>query len=160
MADIVVDGTVKVSWVPTIADISAPTVAEIGAGIQMELTLTRDGLMGFKAETAGVDNTNLASKFDTNLAGMASFSGTGFRLKKQTGTDTIYDTLTRNTAGHVLIRRSVAATTAFAAADEVQVYPAICGEVSWMEAEKNTTDRYEIPLFMSSEPDLRAVVAA
>lgn len=160
MADIVVDGTVKVWWVPTIANIAAPTVAELAAGISLETTLTRDGLMGFKAETAPVDNTSLASKFDTSLAGMASFSGTGLRLKKQTPTDTIYDTLTRNTQGNLVIRRSIDVATAAAASQALQVYPSICGEVSWLEAEKNTTDRYEVPLFLSAEPKLRAVLAA
>ncbi|MEV0646102.1 hypothetical protein AB0I28_12630 [Phytomonospora sp. NPDC050363] len=160
MSDIVVDGTVKVWWVPTIANIAAPTLDELAAGIPLETILTRDGLMGFKAETAAVDNTSLASKFDTALAGMASFSGTGLRLKKQTGGDTPYATLTRNTEGNLVIRRSIDVATAAIAAQEVQVYPSICGETSWMEAEKNTTDRYEVPLFMASEPELRAVLAA
>lgn len=161
MADIVVDGTVKCSWLTTIADISAPTVAELNAGISLETTLMRDGgLSGFKAETADVENTKVAGTFDTVLPGMASFSNTMLRFAKQSGTDTIYDTLTRGTAGYVVIRRSIPRTTAWTAGQEVQVFPATCGQTSWMDAEKNTLDRYEIPTKLSDEPDLRATVAA
>lgn len=161
MADIVVDGTVKCSWVTTIADISAPTVAELTAGIMLEETLMRDGgLSGFKAETADVENTKVAGTFETNLPGMASFSNTMLRFAKQDGTDTIYDTLTRNTSGYVVIRRSIDRTTAWTAGQEVQVFPVRCGQTSWMEAEKNTVDRYEIPVKIHTEPDIRATVAA
>lgn len=159
MADIVVDGTVKVSWVPTIANIAAPTTTELNAGIVLENTVTRDGLMGFKAETADVSTTPLSGTFETVMPGMASFSNTGLRVKKQATGDTIYTTLTRNTAGYLVIRRSLTATTAWTSSQEVQVYPATCGEVSWLEPEANTTDRYEIPIKLSGQPNLRAVIA-
>jgi hypothetical protein len=32
-ADMLLDGNVKVSWVPTIANIAAPTAAELTAGV-------------------------------------------------------------------------------------------------------------------------------
>jgi len=160
MADIIVDGTVKVAFVPTVTVLAAPTVAELTAGDDIDTFITADGLIGYEPETAEVDTTALSSTFDTKRAGRASFSGTMLRIKKQTGTDTTYDTLVRSTEGYIVIRRYVAASTAWAAADKVSVYPIQCGETKELAPEANTTARYEVPTMITLEPELRAVVAA
>jgi hypothetical protein len=159
VADIAADGKTRVYWVTTIANIAAPTVAELNAGIALQSTLTADGLNGFNPDTADVDTSALDSTFNTTVNGRTSFSNTMLRLKKQSGTDTIFTTLTRDTAGYVVIRRSIASTTAFASAQGVEVYPALCGEVSRMDPAPNTVERYEIPLKITSTPNLRAAVA-
>lgn len=160
MADIPVDGKTRVAYVPTIANKSAPTVAELNAGILLQSTMTADGLVGFEATTADVDTTSLASEFDTVTVGRDSFSNTMLRLKKQTGTDTIFDTLTKGTSGYVVIRRYVAQATAWAADQKVNVYPIICGRERELPPEANTVARYEVPTKINDEPVLRAVVAA
>ncbi len=159
MPDISSDGRTRVAWVPTIANIAAPTTTELNAGMLLQSTLTADGLAGFNPETADVDTSSLASTFNTAVNGRTSFSGTMLRLKKQSGTDTIFSTLTRDTAGYVVIRRSIAEGTAWASAQAVEVYPALCGEVSRMNPEPNTVERYEIPIKITSTPNLRAAVA-
>ncbi len=159
MPDISSDGRTRVAWVPTIANIAAPTTTELNAGMLLQTTLTADGLNGFNPETADVDTSSLASTFNTSVNGRTSFSGTMLRLKKQSGTDTIFTTLTRDTAGYVVIRRSIAEGTAWASAQAVEVYPALCGEVSRMNPEPNTVERYEIPIKITSTPNLRAAVA-
>ncbi len=159
MPDITSDGKTRVAWVPTIANIQAPTTTELNAGMLLQSTLTADGLVGFAPETADVDTSALDSTFNTTVNGRTSFSGTMFRLKKQSGTDTIFTTLTRDTAGFVVIRRSIAASTAWASTQAVEVYPALCGEVARMDPEANTVERYQIPLKITSSPALRAAVA-
>lgn len=159
MPDISADGKTRVSWVPTIANIAAPTTTELNAGMLLQSTLTADGLMGLNPETADVDTSSLASTFNTAVNGRTSFSNTGLRLKKQSGTDTIFTTLVRDTAGYLVVRRSLAESTAWASAQAVEVYPALCGEVSRMNPEPNSVERYEIPLKITSTPNLRAAVA-
>lgn len=159
MADITADGKTRVSWVPTIANIAAPTTTELNAGMLLHSTLTADGLAGFRPETADVDTSSLDSTFSTMVNGRTSFSGTMLRLKKQSGTDTIFDTLVRDTAGYVVIRRSTTASTAWASSQKVEVYPALCGEVARMDPEPNTVERYEVPIKITSAPNLRAAVA-
>lgn len=159
MGDIIVDGTVKVAYVPTIASLAAPTTVEILAGDDIDMFITADGLIGFEPETAEVDTTALSSTFDTKRAGRASFSGTMLRIKKQTGTDTTYTTLVRGVEGYIVIRRYVAATTTWTAADKVSVYPIQCGETKDLAPEANTTARYEVPTMITLKPELRAVVA-
>lgn len=159
MADITADGKTRVYWVTSIANINAPTTTELNAGIALQSTMTADGLNGFQPATADVDTSSLDSTFSTMVNGRTSFSNTALRLKKQSGTDTIFTTLTRDTAGYVVIRRSLAATTAWASSQAVEVYPALCGEVSRMDPEPNTVERYEIPIKITSSPALRAAVA-
>jgi hypothetical protein len=159
MADITADGKTRVYWVTTIANINAPTTTELNAGIALQSTLTADGLNGFQPDTADVDTSSLDSTFNTVVNGRTSFSNTSLRLKKQSGTDTIFTTLVRDTAGYVVIRRSVASTTAWTTAQGVEVYPALCAEVARMDPEPNTVERYEIGVKITSSPALRAAVA-
>lgn len=159
MADIPVDGTTKVAWVETIANRAAPTAAELNAGIDLTDFITADGLIGYAAETAEIDNSSLASTFDTKLPGRASYSGSMFRLKKQTGVDAVYDTLIRNAIGNVVVRRYVDQGPAFAAGDELQVYPTQCGEIQHIDPEANTVGRYEVPTMVTTEPEMRALAA-
>lgn len=159
MADIVVDGKTRCAYVPTIANIAAPTTTELNAGILLQSTLTASGLAGFQPETATVDTSSMASTFNTAVNGKTSFSGVRLQLKKQTGTDTIYDTLVRGTTGYIVVRRSITESTAWASAQKVSVYPIEAGEVVHMDPEENTVERYEVPLTITSAPSLRAAVA-
>lgn len=159
MPDITADGKTRVYWVTTIANINAPTTTELNAGIALQATLTADGLTGLQPDTADVDTSSLASTFNTTVNGRSSFSNTRLRLKKQSGTDTIFTTLVRDTAGYLVLRRSVAESTAWTAAQGAEVYPALCGEVARMDPEPNSVERYEIPLKITASPALRAVVA-
>ena len=160
MADSLSDGRIRVSWVPAIANINAPTVAELNAGTLVSPVMAPDGLSGFEPDTADVDTSAIDSTFGTVVKGRSSFSGTMFRLKKQSGTDTIYNLLVRDLAGYTVIRRDVTGSTGWAAAQTVEVYPSVLGEVRNLAPEANSVHRYEIPVGVSSTPALRAVVAA
>jgi hypothetical protein len=159
MADITADGKTRVLWVTAIANIQLVTTTELGLGIALNSTITADGLIGFRPDTADVDTSALDSTFNTMVNGRTSFSGTMLRLKKQSGTDTIFTTLTRDTAGFVVIRRSLAVATAFATGQGLEVYPALCGEVARVDVEPNSLERYEIPIKITASPALRAAVA-
>jgi hypothetical protein len=159
LADVPNDGKTRVAFVAAISNTSAPTVAELNAGILLQSTITSDGLVGFEAETADVPTTSLASEFDTLTVGRDSFSGTMLRLKKQDGTDTVYNTLVKGTAGYIVIRRYLAQSTSWAAGQKVNVYPVICGRERELAPEANTVARYEVPTKINAEPVLRATVA-
>jgi len=159
MADIVGDGFIRVYAVPTIASLAAPTVAELNAGIKLQSLITADGLIGFRPETADVDTSALDAVFNTALPGRASFSGMMLRLKKQDGTDTVYNTLVKGYRFFTVIRRSVAEGTAWTIGDKAQVHPVACGETAWVDPEPNVLERYEVPLKPYLSPNLRAVVA-
>ncbi len=160
MPTIITDGRTKVWHVPTIANIAAPTTSELNAGTSLECTMTPDGLIGFEPETADVDTSALCSTFGTNTAGRASFSSTMLRLMKAAATgDTIYDLLVRDLAGYIVIRRDTLSTTAWASTQKVEVYPVVYGEVRNLAPEANAVHKYEVPVKISTQPNLRAAVA-
>lgn len=160
MADVFADGNTCVTFTSAIANIALPTAAELNAGIRLQSFLTADGLNGFEATTAEVDTTSLASTFDTKNLGRDSFSNTMLRLKKQTyGSDTPFATLTRGTAGFIAIRRGIVETTAYASGQAMEVYPMICGQTKFLAPTANSIQKYEVPVPITSAPNLRAAVA-
>jgi len=161
VADIIVDGKTAVWLVDSISDISAPTLTELNAGTDITAQLTADGLIGFAADTSAVDTTSMANTFNTSKPGRASFSGMALRLKRQSGTDTVYDTYVKDFTTNVVVRRDGSAyDDAWASSDVVEVYPVTCGRVKPLDPEPDSVQRFEIPLFASAEPNLRAVATS
>lgn len=162
MADIVIDGKVRVAYVPAIANIAAPTTAELNAGTLLTPFLIPTGLEGFEPSQAEVDNTSLASDFDTKLPGRLSHSGTGLVFKKQDGTDTIFNLLAPDTNGFIVIRTNgVPQATAWVAAQSpLRVYPGRAGTSYPVGlGEANSLERFRVPWFISATPNFRAVAA-
>lgn len=160
MADQLADGFTRVAYVPTIASLTAPTVAELNAGILLQSLITPDGLIGFEPDTADVPTGSLASVFSTVDIGRDSFSGTMLRLKRQTTGDTAFTTLgTRGTTGNIVIRRSILEGTAWASAQGIEVYPIKTGRRRRLAPEENSVEKYEIPCKIYLAPELAASVA-
>lgn len=163
MADVINDGMTRVIWVPGaagIANINAPTVAEIGAGLHITEQITEDGLEGWEADQARVNNNSLASTTDTERMGRDKLANPLLRLKTQLPTDTMRSTVLKGVFGHIVIRRRAAYATAVAASDKVQVVPVEAGRRKDLKPEGNTMDRYEIPFANHIPPAYDAVVAA
>lgn len=155
VADILSDGNTRVAYVASISNQAAPTVTELNAGILLQAVLTADGLEGFEPSTSDVDNTALNSTFDTVTIGRDQYSGTMLRFKKQTGTDTAYNTLFRGVTGFIVIRRYQTESTAWASAQtNVSVYPIICGQRRDLKPEGNTLARWEVDTKINSAPSL------
>jgi hypothetical protein len=153
------DGRTRVYSVPSIANIAAPTVAELNAGTDLSGLITPDGLVGFEPDTADVDNSKLNSTFDTKTAGRASFSGTQLRLVKQQGTDSVYNTFIYGYTTNIVIRRDLPAATAWATSQAVETYPVQCGEIRNLTPEPNSVHKYEVMTKVTSQPSLRATTA-
>lgn len=159
MPDSNTDGRIRIYSVPAIANISAPTVAELNAGVQLDGLITPDGLVGFEPDTGDVDNSKINSTFTTTTAGRASFSGTLLRLIKQTGTDVVYNTLVEYYETNIVIRRDTPSGTAWTVGDKVETYPVQCGFVRNLAPEANAVHKYEVPTKITRQPALRGTVA-
>lgn len=161
MADIIVDGMTRVAFVPTIAVVGSPTVAELNAGTLLHDNLTAGGLEGFEASPAEVDNTSFGSRFDTKLPGTSGYSGSRLILKKKTGSDTVHTTLTTfGTSGYIAVRDGVDKDAAWAAAQPVNLYPIMTGDWDYMARERNSVLRYWVATPITEEPTKPATVAA
>jgi hypothetical protein len=159
MADSLADGRTRIYSVPTIANIAAPTVAELNAGVDLSSLITPDGLMGFQADTAEVDTSAINSTYGTKLPGRISLSGTGLRLKKQVGVDTVYTTFIYGFATNIVIRRDITSGTAWASAQAIEVYPGVFGGRKDLDPAPNELHRWEAPFFVSPQPNQSAAVA-
>jgi hypothetical protein len=161
MSDIVIDGQVKVAFVPTITNLSAPTVAQLNAGTDLGPFIAPGGMEGWEASTDEVDTSAIDSTFNTKRPGRTSYSGTALVLKKQSGTDTVFDALkVKLTNGFLVVRRGVPKATAWASTQKVEVYPVSTGQWTPLPVEANTVYRYRVPMPVVAEPVLEATVAA
>ncbi len=159
MADFVNDGFTRVDYVPAISNTSAPTTAELNLGTALTAKIMAEGLVGFESSTAAVPNDSLASRVDTEVAGRESYSGSAIRFKKQASGDTIYNLLVRDLTGYIVVRRDVAVATAWTATQKVEVFPIVLGQTKRSAPTKNALSMYEVPVFISDDPVLRATVA-
>jgi hypothetical protein len=126
MADLLLDGNVKASWVPTISNIAAPTAVELTAGTALEQRLTPDGL-DISFDTDMIDNSALGSTYSTELVGRSKVSIT-LKYKAATGaSDPVATALVYAANGYLVVRRGTSAATAFAASQKVEVYPVQIG---------------------------------
>jgi hypothetical protein len=160
MSDLISDGMTTVWWVPTIANIHAPTAAEIAAGSEWTSRFTPDGLKS-DPTTADVDTSSLASTQDTTEAGRRSWD-VEMTLKRGTlGTadDAHYRTLTYKTYGNWVVRRGVAYGTSIAAGQQVEVYPVVCGERINVAPAANEVMKATYPCKLTSDADTNATVA-
>jgi hypothetical protein len=116
-------------------------------------------LAGFESTTNWVNNSALGSTFDTQLPGTVSYGDMSLEFKWQAGTDTLFNLLIFGYQTNLVIRRRVLRATAIAASQQVEVYPITCGQYTPTAYERNSLARFKVPVGLSSEPNLRAVVA-
>lgn len=124
------DGNVKIAWVPTIADPTAPTAAELVASgvVDISCYLTADGW------TPGGSQATVT---DDRLCDVQTYAQPGrttrtlaLRYIENPGSSTnnkAVTTLIAGTAGYFVERRGLAFDTAFAATQKVTVWPVKMG---------------------------------
>jgi hypothetical protein len=160
MSDVIGDGKIRIAWATTIADISAPTVPELQAALDVTTRVTPDGL-SIPVETADVDNSNIASTFDTRRAGRRGFQPeVTFKRGDNPTDDAPWTTLRYQEQGYLVIRRVIPYTTEWAVGQEVEVYPMECGERNSIPTAPNEVSKFSSPMKVREDPSLEAVVAA
>lgn len=154
MPDLTFDGMIRVTFVPTIANIAAPTAAELNAGSAIDLTplLTPDGF-SFSSDTGNVDNTKMNSTANSNRVGRRSYtlSVTYVRNTDAAGL-ALEAALTYRAVGYLVVRANIAYATTYAAAQKVQVYPIEVGEANPASPAPDTLQTVEVPLTVTADP--------
>lgn len=155
MAGAVSDGNVKVTWVPTIADIQAPTVSEISAGTPIP-RITKDGVNPPQNQNT-VDGAGIDDTYDSENVG--TWGGGPFELtifRDDTDETDTYDLFVYGLTGFLVIGRFGSNDTS---SDKVEVWPAESHEPVLMQTATNEKQRFQVSFAITSEPALRAVVA-
>lgn len=158
MADIISDGYVKVGWVTTLSSLTSPTATQITAGVDLESFLTPDGL-GIELGDEAVDTSALNSTFSTEKAGRGTVS-IELTFKDQGQANPPWSTFaTRGTAGYLVVRTGVAATTDWAASQKVDVYSVVYADRKPLAPAANEVAKFSIQLFSTADPSIAVTVA-
>jgi hypothetical protein len=159
MADLLGDGNVKVTYVITLSSITAPTAAQLNAGVDLQTVLTKEGL-DIAPEQTAVDNTNLSSTSETERAGTTKYT-INLTVKRQTTSlaDIGYNTLVEGQDGFLCIRRNLPHDTAWSATQLAEVYPVQCGVQKDQPPKLNEPQTFMSQLFNHTAPETRAIVA-
>jgi hypothetical protein len=147
------DDQVAWYWLPTVASVAAPTVANIAAGTRLT------GVVGYDtpASESEVDVSDIDSLYDTSVVGTTKVGPIVLTFKHDDTADTMWELLdTPRLSGFLLksIEGIVIATT------KVQVYPVQMGQRRDEGYARNTVQRFMVSFYVTSEPNLDAVIAA
>lgn len=130
---IVAEGNVKVAFVPTVSDPSAPTVIEVAAGVDLSGYITA-GQFTPSGEQARGENRRLGSKQTFQKLGREtpSIGDLNYVYDPQAAAadpeNEAYETLTEDTEGFLVVRYGLDAEDVdFAAAQKVDLYPVQLG---------------------------------
>lgn len=145
--------------VPAVADINAPTLAEIAAGTDVTCFLTKDGLNP-GGSTAEVDSGSLCTRVDGKGVGSVSyaFSLKGFR-DNDAGGDTLWDLCNWGDAMVAVVRRGITYGTAAAAAQVVETYEGALGEPVMSGSAANAQQTFTCSLTVQ-DADIKAALHA
>jgi hypothetical protein len=142
--------------VPTITNIAAPlTATEIkaAASLPLEFRIVPDGLT-INPGTDPIDNSALGSTFTTSQAGRRKFD-INVKLKRgtvTTGDDKWYTTMIYLATGFLVVRRTLAVTVDWAAAQIVEVYPVQCGEIQPDPPGPSKLQTATVPMMLTGDP--------
>lgn len=159
MSDLISDGMTKVVWASSISNINAPTTTELNAGSDFTTRVTPDGLK-IDPSTAEVDTSSLASRFDTREPGRVTTDIELTFKKGSTGQEQApWSTLTYGVHGYLAVRRGIDFETAFAAGQNVEIYPVACGEPAEQPPAANEVSKFVSKMMLFQPPTSRATVA-
>lgn len=155
------DGNMKVTWVAgasSIADIEAPTTAELNEGTEISCALQKGGWTGSPTFNT-VEAARVCETFDAQAQGTWSATPTGtFFRDNVPGSDTAWNLWEHGDDGFMVIRYGKAYNTAWADGDEVEVWPVQSSEPVMNEPAANTSATFQVSFAVTREPALKAVV--
>lgn len=157
MADIAMDGNIRITWCTSISNTSAPTTTELNAGVALESLITPDGWQ-VNTSDAAVDNTALNSIDDTSLAGRRS-DDISVTFKHQGDAAAPWTTFAGRPVGYLVERTSIAGTTAWTAAQKVRVFPVQAGSRAKTPRAANELEKFVVQFFKSAATVDTATVA-
>jgi hypothetical protein len=151
----VYEGNLKVYFATTVADITAPTVAEIGAATYLGRTITKDGVARGISQNR-VDVASIDEKFDAQRMGSwgAAPSLTMFR-DDEDETDG-FDIVANGTEGYLILIPYGGLLTGSPA----EVYPIEMGVAVLGDSAANAPQTFTVNFAVTSEPSIDGRVEA
>ena len=157
------DGTLRMTYVATLADPTGPVLAELNAVSGQELSgyVTGDGWQP-TGEQATVADERIATTQTFEQPGRKTKSLSLVYVHNPADDDNneAYLTLEEGTTGYIVARYGVPRAAAWAAGDKVDVWPITCGEPMKNFNGANSVHTATQKLFVTNQVVIDAVVAA
>ena len=147
-------GIAELHYVATIADYTAPTSAELNAGVDVTGFLT-DGGLTTPLSGSIVDGADMSSPFNKTSSGTYGGQPLTAEMFKDlvNGSDTAYTTLPRGTVGFfAVVRRPLATKGTFAVGDYVDVWPIDVITRDPLPIQRNELQRFMIECAVTDVP--------
>lgn len=157
----IADGVIRLHYVPTIANTAAPTMAEIGAGVELTGFLRS---LDTPLEGSTVDAATAESRYNKTVGG--TYGGqpiTGeFTRSNDYDDDDAWLALARETTGYFVVARRGGSGTdgAIAATDRVDVWSVEIISRNPSAYNRNTLETFTVTASVNEEPDEDVAVAA
>lgn len=156
MSRVAAEGQIKVYYVPTIANTSAPTVAEaITAGTNITPFLTKDGLSTPTTQNT-VDTASLNSSWDSQQIGSEGGSITLTIFRDDTTETNGFALFTRGLKGYLMVSRFGTPV----ATDKVEIWPIEGHRAIPMPSAANEAQKATVTLAVTGDPVLAATLTA
>lgn len=154
------DGNIKVTFVPTIADPSAPTVAELTAGTDLECLITSDGLdLQVKEDTVSIPK--LCDTVNSEAPGRATYTANLTMVRKTVALeDVAWTTCVRGTQGYLVLRYGTAVATDYTASDKVIVFKGAFGERQLQKPAANDAVKFISTFYVDGTPQIDVAITA
>lgn len=155
MARFMRKGKAKFYWVPTIANKTAPTVAEITAGTQLTAQVAE--VNGFEFTNNPIDVPDMASAFVSKIPGEDSIDDSSIVFYEDDTSNPIYTAQTKGNVGHVVIFYNGTAGANPAIADKCEVWPAIVASNARRYTADNEAAQYQVTYALTAAPSQATV---
>jgi hypothetical protein len=90
-------------WVPTIANLSAPSRAELNAGTDLTGQIPQDGVAGFSVKSNLVDAGDMGSRFVSKISGLIQADDSTMTFYMSSTSSDVRSLLTQDLTGYIVI---------------------------------------------------------
>lgn len=158
-------GTSKMYFVPTIADIDAPTLTELDVAIELSCELAE--LSGFSFSNSPIDTPDMCAEFVSKIPGEDTAEDSSMTFWEHNADDEnpIRDALVKGTTGYVVmfpygVTGDDAGDPVPDVGDAAEVWPVSVASSTREWSAGNDAARYVVEFTITSPPDTDATVVA
>ena len=153
-------GVLELAYVLTVSNLLAPTADELNAGTFLTGFLT-DGGLATPLDGSIVDSADMGSAYNKTAAGTFGGQPLTIELYRDDSADTAWDTLARDTLGHIAIARFGLATPGtWAIADVVDLWKIEVITRNPVDVARNEMQRFTSEMAVPEVPTEDFAIAA
>lgn len=145
---------IKVYWLTACSNIAAPTTAEIAAGTNMTPFVCKDGV-AFNITENDADTASIDTDFDSKIGGSWGAGPTVKMFRDGTTETNGFALCVKGTNGFLVVTYFGAAV----ATSKCAVFPCEMGQPTLENSAANEAQKFTERFHVTSEPNLKAVVA-